>query len=187
MIELITGGMFSGKTNLLIKKMEEFEKEGKVVVRIKPIQDNRYSEREIVSHDGKRVRAIPVEEVFDIASIMQEDEGDVLAIDEVQFFNWSFIDVIQEIVSQQKHVLLAGVDLDFAGRPFGIMPELCVYADILHKLNAKCSVCGETASRSQRFVNGRPSKPHEPVFLKGSDITYEPRCRFHHEITLSNE
>lgn len=182
MLEVITGCMFSGKTNTFIKKVNEIEYEGKTIIRLKPVQDFRYSKNNIVSHDGNQVKALAVDEVYEILEIVKEEECDALAIDEVQFFSWDFVDVVNELADNGVHVIVAGLDLDFTGRPFGIMTELLAYADKVIKRNAKCKTCGGIASRSQRLVNGKPAKEHDPIFTSGDHITYEPRCRIHHQL-----
>lgn len=182
MLEVITGCMYSGKTTRFIQRVEKLEEEGKTVFRLKPMQDFRYSKNDIVTHDGVKIKGIAIDEVDEIHEILSEEEYDVIAIDEVQFFHWDFIEIINELADSGKHVLLAGVDLDFSGSPFGIMPEILAYADVLIKLNAKCSVCQENASRSQRLVNGKPARKKDPRIIYSDEITYEPRCRKHHEL-----
>ena len=182
MLELITGSMFAGKTTLFIKRINELREAGKNVVVLKPIQDFRYSKNDVVSHDGLRVKGLAVDEVFEIREIVEEQRCDVIAMDEIQFFGWDFVEIVNELADRGVHVLLAGLDMDFTGRPFGIMPELLAYADVLVKLHAKCHVCDGIATRNQRLVNGKPAKLHDPIFVSGDHITYEPRCRFHHEV-----
>lgn len=180
MLEVITGSMYAGKTNLFISRIKELRAAGKNVSVLKPIQDFRYSKNDVVSHDGLKEKGLAVDEVFEIREIVEEDECQVLAIDEVQFFGWDFVEIINEIADKNIHVLLAGIDMDFTGRPFGIMPELMAYADILVKLHSKCSECEGIGSRSQRLVNGKPARIHDPIVVSGEDITYESRCRKHH-------
>lgn len=184
MLEIITGSMFSEKTTELITRVKEYEKEGKNVIILKPIQDSRYARNSVVSHDGLKIRALPVDGVEEIYEVIEEEACDILAIDEVQFFGWDFLDVITQIADQGVYVIAAGLDLDFRGKPFGIMPELMALADIVKKKHAKCSVCGNIASRNQRLVNDVPAKESDPLVVIGNNenITYEPRCRFHHEV-----
>lgn len=182
MLEVITGSMYAGKTTRFIERVNELRKEGKTVSVLKPIQDFRYSKNDVVSHDGVKIKGLAVDEVFEIREIVEEDGSDVIAIDEIQFFGWDFVEIVNEIADNGVHVLLAGIDMDFTGRPFGIMPELMAYADVLVKLHATCSVCGGVGSRNQRLVHGQPAKEHDPVYATGEHITYESRCRLHHEI-----
>jgi thymidine kinase len=182
-LEIITGCMYSGKTTHYIQRVEALEKEKKSVIRLKPVQDARYSKNDIVTHDGVRIKGLAVDEVDEIIEIVQEEACDVLAVDEVQFFGWDFVRIANELANDGVHVLVAGVDLDFAGRPFGIMPDLMAHADKLTKLNATCTVCGKEASRSQRLRFGQPVSEHDPIFATDEHTTYESRCRRHHEVT----
>lgn len=184
MLEVITGSMFSEKTTELIHRVKTYEAEGKHVVTLKPIQDSRYARHDVVSHDGLTMRALAVDGVDEIYEIVEEEACDVLAIDEVQFFGWDLLEVVVELANRGVYVLVAGLDLDFRGRPFGIMPELMALADIVQKKHATCAVCGRIASRSQRLLNGVPAKASDPIFLMDATeaIQYEPRCRFHHEV-----
>lgn len=182
MLELITGSMFAGKTTLFIERIQALREAGKNVTVLKPIQDFRYSKNDVVSHDGLRVKGLAVDEVYEIREIAEEEGCEVIAIDEIQFFGWDFVEIVNELADQGVHVLLAGLDTDFTGRPFGIMPELLAYADKLVKLHGKCCVCDGIASRNQRLVNGKPAKLHDPIFASGDHITYEPRCRYHHMV-----
>jgi len=188
-LEVITGSMFSEKTTELIYRVREYEREGKTVVTLKPVQDARYSRNDVVSHDGLKIRALAIDGVDEIYEIVEEEECDVLAIDEIQFFGWDLLDVISDIANRGIYVMVAGLDLDFKGKPFGIMPELMALADIVNKKHARCKVCGKIASRSQRLINGVPAKESDPIFLnsENENITYEPRCRYHHEVKKQND
>lgn len=182
MLEIITGSMYAGKTTRFISRVNELRAEGKTVSVLKPIQDFRYSKNDVVSHDGVKITGLAVDEVFEIREIVEEEGSDVLAVDEVQFFGWDFVEIANEMADKGVHVLIAGLDLDFTGRPFGIIPELMAYADLLEKLHTTCSICGGVGSRNQRLVNGQPAKEYDPIFASGEHITYESRCRLHHEV-----
>jgi thymidine kinase len=182
MLEVITGCMFSGKTNGLIARMGELRAEGKKIAGFKAIQDDRYSKHNIVSHDQLEMEGLAIDEVYEILEVVREEQCDAIAVDEVQFFSWDFIDVIHQLLEEGRHVVLAGVDLDFTGKPFGIIPELMAYADLLTKKNAICRSCGNVASRSQRLVDGMPARSSDPLFITEKYITYEPRCRSCHEV-----
>jgi len=106
----------------------------------------------------------------------------VVAIDEVQFFADPIVDIVQELANQGYRVIVAGLDLDFRGEPFGPMPKLLSIAEQLTKLQAVCTICGSPASRTQRLINGKPASYYDPVIMVGAEESYEPRCRHHHEI-----
>lgn len=182
MLEVITGCMFSGKTTRFIERVKELKAEGKTVIVLKPEEDVRYSEDHVVSHDGVQIQGLSIDETDQIWEFVED--CDVIALDEVQFFGWDFAETVNEIANQGIHVLAAGLDLDFRGRSFGIIPELMALADTVTKLSGNCSECGELASRSQRLVNGFPAKESDPVYVETADdlIQYEPRCRRHHEV-----
>lgn len=181
MLEVITGCMYSGKTTTFINLTKELQNEGKNVVILKPIQDSRYSKNNIVSHDGLEIKGLAIDEVDEIWEFI-DDDIDILAIDEIQFFTWDIVDILNEIADKGVHVIVAGVDLDFKGKPFGIMPVLLAYADKVKKLSSTCAICGNLASRSQRLVHGQPAKITDPILVSANGITYESRCRIHHEI-----
>ena len=117
--------------------------------------DNRYSEEEVVSHNGTKVIAIPVESSKDIWAYIS-DEYDVIGIDEAQFFDEGIVDVVQRLANHGFRVIVAGLDQDFRGEPFGPMPTLMAMAEQVTKLQAVCQVCGSPASRTQRLINGEP-------------------------------
>jgi Thymidine kinase. len=180
-IEVICGGMFSGKSEELIRRVRRcFFAKQKVAV-FKPALDDRYSKDEVVSHNGETIIAKPIrrpEEIFDYIS----EDIDCIAVDEVQFFDDSIVDVVQQLADEGYRVILAGLDLDFRGEPFGPMPALVCIAEMLTKLQAVCAVCGAPASRTQRLINGRPASYNDPVILVGASESYEPRCRHCHEV-----
>jgi thymidine kinase len=147
----------------------------------KPKLDNRYSDKSVVSHNGASVLAKPVERSF---SILEEvsAEVDIVAIDEVQFFDENIIEVAQKLADRGHRVILAGLDQDFRGEPFGPMPALMAAAELVTKLQAVCAVCGSPASRTQRLIDGQPAGYDEPIILVGAAESYEARCRHHHEV-----
>lgn len=178
MLEVITGCMYSGKTEEFIERVQALQSEGKDVIVLKPVQDTRYSKNDVVSHSGFHVKGIAIDEAAEIWDYVED--CDVLAIDEVQFFGWEVAEILDEIANTGVYILATGLDLDFKGKPFGIIPELMSYADKVVKKQAKCAVCGETATRSQRLVNGKPASIDDPIVVVDENITYEPRCRTHH-------
>lgn len=156
-LTVITGPMFSGKTTYFIELVDGFKKQGFNVLTLKPIQDSRYSRHNVVSHDGASTKGIVVEEVHEILDFLDDDPDiQAIAIDEVQFFGWDFLDIVEDILMRDIHLILSGLDLDFKGQPFGIMPHLLCFATQVKKMQAVCKICGQPAHRSQRLVNDKP-------------------------------
>jgi thymidine kinase len=111
-----------------------------------------------------------------------EADIDIIAIDEVQFFDEGIVRIVQQLADRGHRVVCAGLDMDFRGEPFGQMPALMAIAESVTKLQAVCSVCGSPSSRTQRLIDGHPASYHDPVILVGASEAYEPRCRHHHEV-----
>ncbi len=130
---------------------------------------------------GSDFDAIPVEKAADIRKLIDK-EATVIAIDEAQFFDDEIVQIVEELADHQIRVIVAGLDTDFRGEPFGPMPELMARAEQVEKLQAICMVCGEPASRTQRLVNNKPARYDEPVVIVGAAEMYEARCRAHHEV-----
>ncbi|MFD1020073.1 thymidine kinase [Thalassobacillus hwangdonensis] len=180
-VEVICGSMFSGKSEELIRRVRRATY-GNLSVRVfKPVIDDRYSEDSIVSHNGTAVLARPIEASKDILSLVDENV-DIVGIDEVQFFDNDIVDVVETLAEKGIRVIVAGLDTDFRGEPFGQMPELMALSETVTKLNAICPVCGSPASRTQRLIDGRPASYDDPIILVGASESYEPRCRHHHEV-----
>ena len=180
-IEVICGSMFSGKSEELIRRVRRVSF-GKLNVQVfKPAIDNRYSEEEVVSHNGTKVCATPVELSVDILKLVKEDTQ-VVAIDEVQFFDQAITYVADELANRGIRVICAGLDQDFRGEPFGPIQPLMALSEEVTKLQAVCPVCGAPASRTQRLINGKPAAYTDPIILVGADEAYEPRCRQCHEV-----
>ncbi len=180
-IEVICGCMFAGKTEELIRRINVLTYGKQKIVAFKPCIDNRYSAEDIVSHNGKKVKSFPISEANQIWEHIDEDV-DVVAIDEVQFFDAKIVDVCEQLAYQGKRVMVAGLDTDFRGEPFGIMPQLLTRAEFVTKLTAVCVKCGSPATRTQRLVNGEPAKYTDSIVLVGASEHYEPRCRHCHEV-----
>ncbi|UOB20310.1 thymidine kinase [Macrococcus armenti] len=178
-IECITGSMFSGKSEELIRRVRRglFAKQ-KVVV-FKPSIDDRYSDIEVVSHNGNKVEAVNVRHSSEILEHVTEAHG-IIAIDEVQFFDNEVVSVATQLAERGYRVIVAGLDMDFRGVPFEPVPELMAISEHVTKLQAVCSVCGAPSSRTQRLINGEPAKYDDPIILVGATESYEPRCREHH-------
>ncbi len=180
-IEVICGSMFCGKTEELIRRLRRAIIAKQKIKVFKPSLDDRYGIQNITSHTGQTVAAIPVSDSSEILKCANGDTT-VVAIDEAQFFDGGIVSVVQELVDKfDIRVIIAGLDLDFRGEPFGAMPQLLSIAEEVVKLHAICVVCGENASRTQRLVNGAPASYHDPIILVGAQESYEARCRQHHE------
>jgi len=161
--------MFSGKTEELIRRLNRAMIAKKNVEIFKPIIDNRYSEDEVVSHSNIRIPSIAVSSSESILLLAQDK--DVIGIDEAQFFDENILDVCNKLADKGIRVVIAGLDMDYLGQPFGIMPKLMAVADEVVKVHAVCMKCGETALYSHRLVDN-----NDRVFL-GEKNEYEPRCR----------
>ncbi|MBB6453931.1 thymidine kinase [Salirhabdus euzebyi] len=180
-VEVICGSMFSGKSEELIRRVRRATYANLTVRVFKPVIDNRYAEDAVVSHNGTSVIARPVANSIDIYDYIDE-EVDVIGIDEVQFFDENIAEVCQDLADQGHRVVVAGLDLDFRGEPFGSVPKLMALSESVTKLNAICPVCGSPASRTQRLINEKPASYDDPIILVGASESYEPRCRHHHEV-----
>ena len=180
-IEVICGSMFSGKTDELIRRLVRATIEKQKVQVFKPAIDIRYAVEKVASHTGSTFDAIPVEKSADIRSKLDQDTT-VVGIDEAQFFDGEVVALAQELATRNIRVIVAGLDMDFRGEPFGSMPALMAEAEDVTKLHAICMVCGGDASRTQRLVNGKPARYDEPIVIVGASELYEARCRQHHEV-----
>ena len=168
-VEVICGSMFSGKTEELIRRMKRAKFARQKVEIFKPTIDVRYSEEEVVSHEGKSILSTPVDSSASI--LLMGQESDVVGIDEAQFFDEHIVEVCNELANRGIRVIVAGLDLDFKGNPFGPMPALCAIADEVTKVHAICVRCGALAYVSHRIVAG------EKQVLLGEKMEYEPLCR----------
>ncbi|MBU9710734.1 thymidine kinase [Evansella tamaricis] len=180
-LEVVCGSMFSGKSEELIRRVRRASYGRQKVQVFKPKLDNRYSEKEVVSHNGNKVYALPIQDASNILDQLEKDTQ-VVAIDEVQFFGVDVIDVVQELADQGIRVIVAGLDQDFRGEPFGQVPILMALAETVTKLQAICLSCGSPASRTQRLIDGKPASYDDPIILVGASESYEPRCRHCHEV-----
>ena len=180
-IELVCGSMFSGKTEELIRRLVRADIAKQKVQVFKPEIDKRYSANKVSSHSGSRHQAAVVKSVDEMAAMI-EDDTNVIGIDEVQFFDWKVAELCDKLANEGRRVILAGLDLDFKGEPFGPMPLLMAQAELVDKLQAICMTCGSPASRTQRLINGYPANYDDPVIMVGASEVYEARCRQHHEV-----
>jgi thymidine kinase len=180
-IEVVCGSMFSGKTDELIRRLVRATIAKQKVQVFKPAIDIRYAVEKVASHTGSTFDATPVEKAADIYSKLEKDTT-VVGIDEAQFFDPEIVSISQTLAGRGVRVLVAGLDMDFRGEPFGAMPSLMAEAEDVLKLHAICMVCGGDASRTQRLVNGKPARYDEPIVIVGASELYEARCRLHHEV-----
>ncbi len=147
----------------------------------KPVIDDRYSVEKVKSHAGSEFDALPISSAGEIVSRIRPNTT-VVAIDEAQFFDEDIISIVQQLANNGLRVIVAGLDTDFRGEPFGPMPVLMAQAERVDKLHAICMVCGESASRTQRLIDGKPARYNDPVVVVGAAELYEARCRSHHEV-----
>jgi thymidine kinase len=180
-IEVVCGSMFSGKTEELIRRLRRATIARQKVQVFKPAIDDRYSTEQVKSHAGMAFNAIPVQRSAGIPALLEKDTT-VVGIDEAQFFDPAIVPMVQQMAANGIRVIVAGLDLDFRGEPFGSMPILLAVAEKVDKLEAICVVCGEGATRTQRLVNGHPARYDDPVVIVGASEMYEARCRQHHEV-----
>lgn len=168
-IEVICGSMFSGKTEELIRRLHRAQFANQKIAIFKPVVDNRYSDVEVVSHDGKSVKSQPISSPAEMLTV---DAGiKVIGIDEAQFFDDSIVEVVQFLANRGIRIIAAGLDMDYTGKPFGPMPKLMAIAEDVQKVHAICVKCGNLANHSHRL-----SKSTDLVVLGEKDV-YEPLCR----------
>lgn len=168
-IEVVCGSMFSGKTEELIRRLRRAEIANQRIKIFKPSLDTRYSKAEIVSHNRNAIPSIAVDEAKQILALV--DGADVVGIDEAQFFDMAIVEVARELANQGMRVVVAGLDMDFRGEPFGPMPGLMATAEFVTKVHAICQQCGSLANFSYR------KKRDDKEVLLGEKDAYEPRCR----------
>ncbi len=168
-IEVICGSMFSGKTEELIRRLNR-SLIARLNVRIfKPLVDTRYHHHDIVSHNDNSIASVPVKTASEIRELA--GDCDVVGIDEAQFFDTDIVSVCNALANEGKRVIVAGLDMDFKGEPFGYIPQLLSIAEYVTKVHAICMVCGDVASYSFRLT------PSDDQVMLGETSTYEARCR----------
>ena len=168
-IEVICGSMFSGKTEELIRRLKRAKFANQKVEIFKPCIDTRYSEEEVVSHDSHAIRSTPVDSPQNI--LLMSSDVDVVGVDEAQFFDESIVDVCRQLADNGVRVIVAGLDMDFMGKPFGPMPALMATAEYVTKVHAICVRCGNLAHHSHRLTTDAK------LVMLGEKDTYEPVCR----------
>ena len=170
-VEVVCGSMFSGKTEELIRRLKRAKFAHLNVEIFKPRIDVRYSEEEVVSHDANAIRSTPVESPQNILLLASASDVDVVGIDEAQFFDESIVDVCRELADHGVRVIVAGLDMDYTGKPFGPMPALMATAEYVTKVHAICMRCGNIAHHSHRLT------ADDKQVLLGAQDSYEPICR----------
>ena len=185
-IEVICGSMFAGKTEELIRRITRIQLAKREVIVFKPVIDNRYSKEDVVSHSQRRVKSIAVNKSSEILENLDHLPYAV-AIDEAQFFDFEVIKVAEYLADHGVRVIVAGLDCDFRGEPFGVMPDFLARAEYVTKLQAICQVCGEPATRTQRIIDGKPAYYDDPIILVSAKEKYEARCRRCHCVPKRNE
>ncbi|MCI7068847.1 MAG: thymidine kinase [Mollicutes bacterium] len=178
-LEVITGPMFAGKSEELIRRVKTLSYTKMKIIAFKPAIDDRYDKTAIASHDGAKYEAYAIKNAQSILELVKQDTQ-VVAIDEIQFFDMSIVKICEELADRGIRVIAAGLDLDFKGEPFGPMPELLARAEFVTKLSAVCTVCGCAATRTQRLIDGKPADFNDPIIKVGAKENYEARCRKHH-------
>ena len=178
---MITGSMFSGKTDELIRRLRRAAIARQKVQVFKPLIDDRHEVEMLTSHAGGQFEATPIERV---EAILEQIDGDttLVAIDEAQFFDDMILKVCRDMADEGRRVIVAGLDTDFRGNPFGPIPRLMATAEQVDKLHAICMVCGKPASRTQRLIDNTPARASDPIIVVGASELYEARCREHHEV-----
>ena len=188
-LHVIVGCMSSGKTDELLRLLRRAEYARRRILLVRPEMDTRtppeYAESRSLARYPSRV--IPTDDPWKIVTLARESDADLVGIDEAEFFVPEIVEAVEALRRSGRHVIVTGLNTDFAARPFGSMPTLMAVADEVSMLTAICVICGETATRTQRLVNGRPAAIDDPlVVIGGMDAqaveTYEARCNRHHEI-----
>lgn len=179
-MELIVGPMFSGKSEELIRRVTRAIIAKQRVQAFKHAIDDRYAALAVASHAGRTLEAQPVASAAQLLEAVEPDTQ-VVAVDEAQFLDDGVVEVVERLADAGKRVIVAGLDLDFRGEPFGPMPQLIARAEVVEKLTAICR-CGRAATRTQRLIHGKPAHYDDPTVLVGAAESYEPRCRACHVV-----
>ncbi len=180
-IEVITGPMFAGKTEELIRRIRRLQYAKQNILVFKPAMDTRYADNEVVSHNDSRTQSINISKASEIMKYVTQ-ETNVVAIDEIQFLDKDALEICEYLADHGVRVIVSGLDRDFRGEPFSFMPKLLSMAEYVTKLTAICVKCFTPATRTQRIINGKPANYHDPIILVGAKDTYEARCRDCHEV-----
>ena len=182
-VEVVTGSMFSGKTEELLRRLRRAEIAGQSVAAFAPALDDRYGTATIGSHAGQRIEATVVDESAPGPEIRDALNGEaVVAVDEANFFSDALVDACESLAADGRRVIVSGTDQTFRGEPFDPLPALMAVAEYVDKYQAICAACGEPASRNQRLVEGEPAHYDDPSVVVGADESYEARCRDCHVV-----
>lgn len=180
-IEVICGCVFSGKTEELIRRIKQMRIAHRKVQVFRADPTRHKPSPEIVSHSGLSMPAIPVTCVAEIRTALEPATA-MIAVDEVQFFESEIVSISESLADEGIRVVLAGLDMDFRGEPFGSVPALLARAEFIEKRHAVCVICGQPATRSQRLINGCPARHDMATIMRGHPAVYEPRCRHCHQV-----
>ncbi|WP_232702333.1 thymidine kinase [Halobacterium wangiae] len=183
-VEVITGSMFSGKTEELLRRLRRAEIAGQEVAAFTPAIDDRYGEATLGSHAGRTWEATVVDTTADgVEGIPAQLNGEqVVAVDEANFFPGDIVAVCQELAADGRRVVVSGTDQTFRGEPFDPIPQLMAVAEYVEKFQAICTQCGEPATRNQRLIEGEPAHYDDPTIMVGAEESYEARCRNCHVV-----
>ncbi len=180
-IETITGCMFAGKTTELLRIIETLSYTNKTIIVFKPIIDTRYSKDHIVSHNGKKIQAINIKKANEIYK-HDVEKYDIIIFDEANFLDNELIKIANKLAKEGKRVIVAGLDQDFRGQPFGPMTGILCSSEFVKKLKAVCVKCGDAGTMTQRVINGKEAFDDDPLILVDGKDGYESRCRKCHKI-----
>ena len=186
-VEVISGVMFSGKSEELIRRVRRAIIARRRIQVFKSHLDSRYvGLYSVSSHDGSEIDAAPVDSAAEIFRLVRPDT-EIVAIDETQFLDPNIVVVVTRLAERGVRVILAGTDTDFRGEPFGPMGDLMAIAEVVDKLHAICVICGDLACRNQRLLNGKPARYDSPTIMIGGRESYEARCRHCHQVPKKDE
>lgn len=181
-IEVITGCMFAGKTEEMLRRLRRAEIANADVEIVKPEIDDRYGKTTVGTHVGRTWEATVIGLDEEGISQLKSIEADIIAVDEFNFFEPEFVSVLDELANDGKRVLVSGLDQTYRGDPFTPMDEAIAIADEVDKLSAVCEECGSEATKTQRIIDGKPAEADEPTVVVGAEESYQARCRNCHQL-----
>ena len=182
-VEVITGCMFSGKTEELLRRLRRAEIADQGAATFKPAVDDRYGEATVGTHNGRKWEATVVDPETELWEIPDQLNGEeVVAFDEANFFTDELVDLCEFLAADDRRVIVSGTDQTFRAEPFEPLPQLITLAEYVDKYQAICAQCGEPATRNQRLIGGDPAHVEDPTIMVGADESYEARCRDCHTL-----